>query len=105
MGLAWALDRRQPARLAVWASVLGIVGMAALLLSPGTLWDPIGIAGSCRCRVHGRRHLPGAALAARHARASLHRLAVAGGGAPAGGPGRGPPAPSWRGAGGPTCPC
>lgn len=46
MGLAWALDRHQPARLAVWASVLGVVGMAALLLSPGAVWDPIGIAAA-----------------------------------------------------------
>jgi probable blue pigment (indigoidine) exporter len=43
IGLAWALDRRQPAGLAVAASVLGVVGMAALLLSPGAVWDPIGI--------------------------------------------------------------
>lgn len=46
MGLAWALDRRQPARLAVGASVLGIIGMAALLLSPGAAWDSIGIAAA-----------------------------------------------------------
>ena len=44
--LAWVLDRRQPARLAVAASVLGVVGMAALLLSPGAVWDPIGIAAA-----------------------------------------------------------
>jgi probable blue pigment (indigoidine) exporter len=43
IGLAWALDRRQPAGLAVAASVLGVLGMAALLLSPGAVWDPIGI--------------------------------------------------------------
>jgi len=46
MGLVWTLDRRQPAYLAVWASVLGIAGMAALLLSPGATWDPIGIAAA-----------------------------------------------------------
>ena len=46
MGLAWAVDRHQPAHLAVWASVLGIIGMAALLLSPGAAWDPIGIAAA-----------------------------------------------------------
>ncbi|MBI3526156.1 MAG: EamA family transporter [Betaproteobacteria bacterium] len=46
MGLAWALDRRRPARLAAGASVLGIAGMAALLLSPGAIWDPIGIAAA-----------------------------------------------------------
>lgn len=46
LGLAWALDGRRPARLAVGASVLGVAGMAALLLSPGTVWDPIGIAAA-----------------------------------------------------------
>lgn len=44
MALAWALERRQPARLAVGAAVAGIAGMAALLLSPGSVWDPVGIA-------------------------------------------------------------
>ena len=46
MGLVWAVDKRQPAHLAVWASVLGVVGMAALLLLPGASWDPIGIAAA-----------------------------------------------------------
>ncbi|MHB1084546.1 MAG: DMT family transporter [Thiobacillus sp.] len=46
MGLAWVVDRHRPAHLAVWASVLGVVGMAALLLSPGAAWDPIGIAAA-----------------------------------------------------------
>ena len=46
MGLVWTLDRRQPASLAVGASVFGVVGMAALLLSPGAVWDSIGIAAA-----------------------------------------------------------
>lgn len=46
MALAWALDRRRPARAAVWASVAGIAGMAALLLAPGASWDPVGIAAA-----------------------------------------------------------
>ncbi|NQD93353.1 EamA family transporter [Pseudomonas sp. CrR25] len=46
MGLVWAWDRRQPANLAVWASLLGVAGMAALLLSPGAAWDPLGIAAA-----------------------------------------------------------
>jgi probable blue pigment (indigoidine) exporter len=46
MGLAWALDKRQPARLAVGASLLGVLGMAALLLSPGSARDPVGIAAA-----------------------------------------------------------
>lgn len=46
MRLVWALERRQPAFLAVCAGVLGIVGMAALILSPGAAWDPTGIAAA-----------------------------------------------------------
>ena len=44
MGLVWMLDRCQPARLALWASLAGILGMAALLLAPGAKWDSIGMA-------------------------------------------------------------
>ncbi|HEY9100121.1 MAG TPA: EamA family transporter [Thiobacillus sp.] len=43
MGLIWMLDKNQPSYLALVASVLGITGMAALLLSPGAAWDGIGI--------------------------------------------------------------
>ena len=46
MGLVCGLDGRQPASLAVWASVFGVAGMAALLLAPGAAWDPIGIAAA-----------------------------------------------------------
>lgn len=46
MGGSWAIDGRRPARLATLASVLGIAGMAALLLSPGSTWDAIGIAAA-----------------------------------------------------------
>ena len=46
MGLAWALDHRRPPQLAVGAAVLGIAGMAALLLSPGSAWDAVGIAAA-----------------------------------------------------------
>ena len=46
MGLAWALDQRRPPQLAVGAAVLGIAGMAALLLSPGSAWDGVGIAAA-----------------------------------------------------------
>ena len=42
MALAWALDRRRPARVALWASVAGVAGMALLLLAPGASWDPVG---------------------------------------------------------------
>jgi probable blue pigment (indigoidine) exporter len=46
MAMAWALDRRRPASLAIGAGVLGIAGMAALLLSSGTIWDSIGVAAA-----------------------------------------------------------
>jgi probable blue pigment (indigoidine) exporter len=46
MGLVWALDRRRPASVAVWASVMGVAGMALLLLSPDAAWDAVGIAAA-----------------------------------------------------------
>ncbi|MBB3120643.1 putative blue pigment (indigoidine) exporter [Massilia violacea] len=46
MGMAWSLDGARPARVAVWASVAGVLGMAALLLTPGAAWDALGIAAA-----------------------------------------------------------
>ncbi|WGG49374.1 EamA family transporter [Rugamonas sp. DEMB1] len=46
MGLAWSVDGRRPPGLAVAAGVVGIGGMAALLLSPGSAWDAVGIAAA-----------------------------------------------------------
>jgi len=46
MGIVWAVDRIQPVRLAVWAAIMGVAGMAALLLSPSSAWDPIGVAAA-----------------------------------------------------------
>ncbi|AKJ28347.1 ABC transporter permease [Caldimonas brevitalea] len=43
MALGWGVDGRRPAHLAMGAGVLGVVGMAALLLSPDTTWDLLGI--------------------------------------------------------------
>jgi probable blue pigment (indigoidine) exporter len=43
MGLVWSLDHQRPASAAVVASVVGIAGMAALLLATGARWDLIGI--------------------------------------------------------------
>jgi probable blue pigment (indigoidine) exporter len=43
MGLVWSLDHQRPASAAVVASVVGIAGMAALLLAPSARWDLIGI--------------------------------------------------------------
>jgi probable blue pigment (indigoidine) exporter len=46
MAFAWAVDARRPGRVAVMASLAGIGGMAALLLSPGTRWDAVGLAAA-----------------------------------------------------------
>lgn len=46
MGLVWGIDGQRPARTAIAASALGVMGMAALLLSPGAVWDPLGIAAA-----------------------------------------------------------
>ncbi|MGK5035303.1 EamA family transporter [Janthinobacterium sp. LB3P118] len=56
MGLAWGVEGRRPARLALLASVLGVAGMGVLLLSPRTVWEPIGIAaalGGTACMAAG----------------------------------------------------
>jgi probable blue pigment (indigoidine) exporter len=56
IGLAWGVEGRRPARLALGASVLGVAGMAVLLLSPRTVWEPIGIAaalGGTACMAAG----------------------------------------------------
>jgi len=46
MGLVWAVDHRRPTGLAVGAGVLGVAGMAVLLLSPGAAWDAVGVAAA-----------------------------------------------------------
>mgnify|MGYP000514441296 CR=1 FL=1 len=43
MVLIWLVDGRKPAQLALVASIIGVLGMAALLLSPNSTWDYIGI--------------------------------------------------------------
>ena len=43
MVLIWYIDGRKPARLALIASIVGVFGMAALLLSPNSTWNLIGI--------------------------------------------------------------
>lgn len=43
MFLIWLIDHKKPAQLALIASMIGVLGMAALLLSPNTSWDLIGI--------------------------------------------------------------
>jgi probable blue pigment (indigoidine) exporter len=46
MGLAWGVERSAPALPALAAGLLGVLGMAVLLLSPATVWDPVGIAAA-----------------------------------------------------------
>lgn len=43
MFLIWFIDHRKPARLALVASIIGVFGMAALLLSPSSTWDFLGV--------------------------------------------------------------
>ena len=46
MVLAWAVDGRTPSRVTLWASLAGVLGMAVLLLSPQTVYEPVGIAAA-----------------------------------------------------------
>ena len=46
MALAWVFDGKAPARLTFWAAVAGVLGMAALLISPQTVYEPMGIAAA-----------------------------------------------------------
>ena len=43
MALAWGVEQRRPLGATVWAAVAGVVGMGILLLSPGTIFEPVGI--------------------------------------------------------------
>jgi probable blue pigment (indigoidine) exporter len=43
MGLAWGVEQRRPLAATAWAAVVGVVGMGVLLLSPGTVFEPVGI--------------------------------------------------------------
>lgn len=46
IALTWAVDQRRPLQFTVWACVLGVIGMGVLLLSPDTVWEPVGIAAA-----------------------------------------------------------
>ncbi|KJV30182.1 EamA family transporter [Pantoea sp. SM3] len=43
MLLAWGVEHRAPASITLWAALAGVVGMALLLLSPQTVFEPVGI--------------------------------------------------------------
>lgn len=56
MGLVWVADQQRPSRLAVWSGIVGIIGMAVLLLSPEISWDLIGFGaalGGAACMATG----------------------------------------------------
>ena len=74
MGLIWGCDQQRPAQLAVWASVTGIIGMAALLLAPGAVWDPVGIAAA----LTGAICMAGGTYLTRRWRSDLPVLAMTG---------------------------
>lgn len=46
MLLAWAVDGRSPALATLGSAVAGLFGMAVLLLSPQTLFEPVGMAAA-----------------------------------------------------------
>lgn len=46
MVLVWAVDRRAPRLATLWSAIIGVFGMAILLLSPQTTFEPIGIAAA-----------------------------------------------------------
>lgn len=43
MLLAWGVEHRAPASITLWGALAGVVGMALLLLSPQTVFEPVGI--------------------------------------------------------------
>ncbi|MBN3065866.1 EamA family transporter [Pectobacterium aquaticum] len=46
MVLVWAVDHRAPRLATLWSSIIGVAGMAILLLSPQTTFEPVGIAAA-----------------------------------------------------------
>ncbi|WP_341644950.1 EamA family transporter [Thauera sp. SDU_THAU2] len=46
MALTWVADKQSPAQVTLWSAVAGIAGMAVLLLSPQTVFEPVGIAAA-----------------------------------------------------------
>ena len=46
MALAWLVERKTPAAATLLAAVAGVVGMALLLVSPQTVFEPVGIAAA-----------------------------------------------------------
>lgn len=56
LALAWAVERARPRFLSMVGGVVGVVGMAVLLVSPEARWDAIGIGaalGGAACMAAG----------------------------------------------------
>lgn len=46
MVLVWAVDHRAPRLATLWSAIIGVAGMAILLLSPQTTFEPVGVAAA-----------------------------------------------------------
>lgn len=46
MVLAWVVDRIAPRQATLWSAIIGVVGMGVLMLSPQTVFEPVGIAAA-----------------------------------------------------------
>ncbi|URG51177.1 EamA family transporter [Pectobacterium quasiaquaticum] len=46
MVLVWAVGHRAPRLATLWSAIIGVAGMAILLLSPQTTFEPVGIAAA-----------------------------------------------------------
>ncbi|KHT43670.1 EamA family transporter [Pectobacterium brasiliense] len=46
MVLVWVVDHRAPRLATLWSAIIGVAGMAILLLSPQTTFEPVGIAAA-----------------------------------------------------------
>ncbi|KFX25882.1 ABC transporter permease [Pectobacterium atrosepticum] len=46
MVLVWTVDHRAPRLATLWSAIIGVVGMAILLLSPQTTFEPVGVAAA-----------------------------------------------------------
>ncbi|RJL50467.1 EamA family transporter [Pectobacterium carotovorum] len=46
MVLVWSVDHRVPRLATLWSAIIGVAGMAILLLSPQTTFEPVGIAAA-----------------------------------------------------------
>ncbi|WP_233963301.1 EamA family transporter [Pectobacterium versatile] len=46
MVLVWVVDHRAPRLATLWSAIIGVGGMAILLLSPQTTFEPVGVAAA-----------------------------------------------------------